>query len=259
MLDLDELEQMEEIIKQSFTDVPWSSPKSNLSPEDFCKVSLIDFNESGAEKVKAKCKLPVRSTPGGPFNKGAIRNALARISQVKGAPADKVAAARRRLETLARQAGIGVRKDVDGNLVLIDDGELEDAPVVENDTYTILKAETEGELRLVYGVVLRPNVVDAQGDFYDEGEVRKAAHAYLIKSRRHDLRHQELIGEDKVQLVESFIDPVGIVWGDGLVTKQGDWIIVSHVDDDQIWKDVKSGDIKSFSIVGTGKRTPTSV
>lgn len=256
MLDLDELEQMEEIIKQSFTDVPWETPRSKLSATDYCRVSLIDYNEPGAEKVKAKCKLPVRSTPGGPFNEGAIRNALARIGQVKDAPADKVAAARRRLETLARQAGIGVRKDAEGNLILVDEIELE-AASIENNACTILKAETEGELRLVYGVVLRPNVVDAQGDVYDEDEVRKAAHAYLIKSRRHDLRHQELIGEDKVQLVESFIDPIGIVWGDGLVTKRGDWIIVSHIDDDHIWKDIKAGDIKSFSIVGTGKRTPT--
>lgn len=244
MLEIDELEKLEEVIKQSFTDVPWSSPESDLSPEDFCKVSLIDYNEPGMEKVKAKCKLPVRSTPGGPYNKGAIRNALARVGQVKGAPAEKVAAARRRLETLARQAGIGMRKEIDD-----DEAKGEDA-------YTIFKAEREGELRLVTGVVLRPNVVDLQGDIYDENEVRKAAHAYLIKSRKHDLRHQELMSEDKVQLVESFIDPVGIVWENGMITKRGDWIITSHIDDDELWEDIKSGEIKSFSIVGVGQRRP---
>ncbi|HPC93149.1 MAG TPA: hypothetical protein PLJ74_12990 [Myxococcota bacterium] len=87
-----------------FTDAPWSSPESELSAEDYCAVCLIDLNE-GEEKVKGKCKLPVRSTPNGPYNKNAIRNAIARINQVQAPPEERRKAARK-LRRLAAEAGI---------------------------------------------------------------------------------------------------------------------------------------------------------
>jgi len=87
-----------------FTNVPWESPESELSAEDYCAVCLIDLNESD-EKIKANCKLPVRSTPGGPYNKNAIRNAIARLSQTQ-APPDARRKAARKLLQLAQEADI---------------------------------------------------------------------------------------------------------------------------------------------------------
>lgn len=59
----------------SFTSAPWSSPESDLSADDYCSVCLIDTNAKGADKVKDKCKLPVRSRPGGPVNMNAVHAA----------------------------------------------------------------------------------------------------------------------------------------------------------------------------------------
>lgn len=87
-----------------FTNTPWDSPESELSAEDYCAVCLIDMNE-GAEKIKAKCKLPVRSTPDGPYNKNAIRNAIARLNQTQAPPDERKKAARKLLR-LAQEAGI---------------------------------------------------------------------------------------------------------------------------------------------------------
>lgn len=86
----------------------WDSPESTLSPGDFCKVCLIDTNPSGAEKVKAKCKLPIRKTPGGPISKAALRNAAGRIFQMTGVPADAKRKAARALVRHMRAAGIEV-------------------------------------------------------------------------------------------------------------------------------------------------------
>jgi len=93
-----------------FASGSWSTPESNLSPGDFCRCCLIDTNAAGEEKVKAKCKLPVRSTPGGPVNKAALRNAAARIFGTQ-APPDAKSKAARRLVSLMRSAGIEVTSD----------------------------------------------------------------------------------------------------------------------------------------------------
>jgi len=99
------------LLKEKFTDAPWSSPESSLEVGAFCSVCLLDWNPSGQEKVKSKCALPIRSKPGAPISKAAIRNALARINQVKGAPSAMKARAAARLKSLKKQAGIGEDSD----------------------------------------------------------------------------------------------------------------------------------------------------
>lgn len=88
-----------------FTDEPWNSPESDLSPEEFCSVCLIDANAPGAEKLKSKCWLPVRKSRGAPINKNAVHAAAGGhgVTKVKGAPADKKRAAARKLVSLYRE------------------------------------------------------------------------------------------------------------------------------------------------------------
>lgn len=92
----------------SFSNSPWSSPESDLSPEDFAKVCLIDMNPPGEPKTKGRSKLPIRSTPGGPVNKAALQNAAGRIFQMTGVSPDDKKKAARTLVRLMREAGIEV-------------------------------------------------------------------------------------------------------------------------------------------------------
>jgi hypothetical protein len=102
-----ECEDCRKIRESKFTDKPWDGAASGYKDTDaYCAACLIDLNEPGADKAQAKCKLPVQE-PDGTYNKGAIRNALARISQVKGVPAADLSAAKARLAKLAKQAEIG--------------------------------------------------------------------------------------------------------------------------------------------------------
>lgn len=94
-----------------FTDASWSTPESDLDAGDFCRCCLIDLNPEGQEKVKAACKLPIRSTPGGPVNKNALRNAAGRIFQMTGVPPEAKRAAARRLVSLMREAKIEVSSE----------------------------------------------------------------------------------------------------------------------------------------------------
>ena len=95
-----------------FVRTPWSNPESDLEADDFCSCCLVDTNEAGTEKVKANCKLPVRSTPGGAYNingmqaaYGALRGARGGVSNLS--PENRRKAARKLLR-LYTEAGLAV-------------------------------------------------------------------------------------------------------------------------------------------------------
>lgn len=90
-----------------FTNGPWDGAAAESGQEAgaFCRCCLIDLNDG--EKVKGQCKLPIRSTPGGPINLNAMSAAAAALAGARGgvdAPAEKKRAAARRLVGLYREA-----------------------------------------------------------------------------------------------------------------------------------------------------------
>jgi len=46
------------------------------------------------------------------------------------------------------------------------------------------------ELRLIYGVVLKPDSEDLQGDVVSKDDIRQAAHDFLISSREVGISHR---------------------------------------------------------------------
>jgi len=82
----------------------WEDPAPNLTAEQYAAVSLIDLNPPGAAKIKSKCKLPIRKTPGSPPNIHAVESAARLIGRVD-APADQIARAARILVRLLRADG----------------------------------------------------------------------------------------------------------------------------------------------------------
>lgn len=110
------------------------------------------------------------------------------------------------------------------------------------DTLTIKK--TEDEQRLVFGEVYAPNRPDAHGDFMTEDEIRKAAYKFMKAMRldQIDTQHNNQTTPG-VQIVESFIarkdDPLFI---------PGSWVIGVHIPDDEIWQQVKKGELNGFSL-----------
>jgi len=94
----------------AFSNEAWDAGRASRgkSAAEYCAICLLDSNPSGAEKIKAKCNLPIRYTSGGPYIRQALRNAMGRIFQTTGHSAEKKRAAARRLISLARQGGIAV-------------------------------------------------------------------------------------------------------------------------------------------------------
>lgn len=116
----------------------------------------------------------------------------------------------------------------------------------------IVKASDEEQT--VTGVVLKPEVVDAQGDIMSAAVIKETAYNFLQnfnKSTRLGLQHSTF-PKGKLALVESYVAPNGIVLGVKSV-RQGSWIMTVKVLDAAIWKRVKDGKITGFSIGGRAK------
>jgi len=130
---------------------------------------------------------------------------------------------------------------------------LSEGPQVKKWTVPILKVDEEK--RLVYGVVLKPNVPDSQNDVATPEEIERAAHEFLRRSRLIDYQHERVLDENEAVPVESYIAPQDLHW-DGYTVPKGAWVMVTHIPSDTIWKEVKEGRLRSYSIRGFGRRIP---
>jgi len=120
-------------------------------------------------------------------------------------------------------------------------------------TTPIIKVD-EGE-RIVYGIVLEPNVVDTQGDMISEEEIAKAAHYFMEKAQTIGYQHKDF--KKKFNIMESYIAPVAFNFC-GQEVRKGTWLLSVRVVDDGVWKEVKKGEITGFSIGGVGTRVRRS-
>lgn len=107
--------------------------------------------------------------------------------------------------------------------------------------------------RLITGVVLIPDTVDAHGDTIPADVIEKAAHNFLAEYNSKTtmgLMHTDM--NPPIDLVESYIAPIDLVLGSTSI-KAGSWIITARVNDDVIWQKVKDGKLTGFSIGGKAK------
>lgn len=116
----------------------------------------------------------------------------------------------------------------------------------------VRKDEQAGELRVVLGIVLEPEVVDAQNDVYDADEIARAAHGWMEDYQNIGHMHRVLVNNG-VKPVESYLCPVDCEIG-GQQVKAGTWLMAVHVISDAIWAQVKAGELTGFSIGGYAQR-----
>jgi DNA adenine methylase len=113
-----------------------------------------------------------------------------------------------------------------------------------------------GEERYVLGVVLEPETVDAQSDIYSSAEVREAAHRFMEEYQNVGLMHRDLVN-GKVKILESYVAPAPFEI-DSTQIKKGTWLLAVRVIDDELWRQVKTGELGGFSIGGSAVRNPES-
>jgi DNA adenine methylase len=120
----------------------------------------------------------------------------------------------------------------------------------------LIKAGSPDE-RFVLGVVLEPEVTDAQGDIYSAEEVRTAAHRFLSDAPAVWFMHHTPLERASVRILESYIAPTDIEFPGGLVRK-GTWLLALRILDDSLWGAVKRGELTGLSIRGSAIGAPAA-
>jgi hypothetical protein len=139
-----------------------------------------------------------------------------------------------------------------------DDAETETEKTDDNFTIEASITKIDDEQRLIYGwaSIIEEDgktIVDKQGDVIDVDDLVAAAHDYMTESREAHEMHE---GVKKGETVESIIFTKEVQAALGIDLKKVGWFICQKISDDDTWAAIKSGEIKSFSIGGSGKRVP---
>jgi DNA adenine methylase len=112
------------------------------------------------------------------------------------------------------------------------------------------------EERYTLGVVLEPDVVDAQNDRYSREEVRRACHRFAEFYLNAGLMHREL-ANGRIVILENYLAPCDFVAENGEPVKEGTWLQGRGYRDDEIWRKIKNGELTGLSIGGSAIRKPT--
>lgn len=102
----------------------------------------------------------------------------------------------------------------------------------------------------VTGVVLQPEITDAQGDIISEDVIKNAAHDFLSKfNKKTELGYMHESFDKNFELYESWVSPIEFVLKNKII-KKGSWLITVKVNDADIWEMIEDGEITGFSIGG---------
>ena len=116
----------------------------------------------------------------------------------------------------------------------------------------LLKGVDPDDERYVLGVVLEPEVVDAQGDIYSPEEIRHAAHRFMEEFGGLGLMHRFRVN-GQVKVLESYLAPAEVRVGETVIRK-GTWLLAVRVLSDELWAQVRDGALTGFSIGGSARR-----
>jgi hypothetical protein len=105
---------------------------------------------------------------------------------------------------------------------------------------------------VVYGIVLRADTEDLQGDVMSKEDIAKACHDYMEDYRAINVGHKDDVDACPVEC--------WIAKEPGVLGKRkygaGDWLMGTKINDPETLAKVNTGLLKSYSIEGEGVRVP---
>ncbi|MGB0861290.1 MAG: XkdF-like putative serine protease domain-containing protein [Saprospiraceae bacterium] len=140
------------------------------------------------------------------------------------------------------------------------------APAIEENFIALKKHELElkeidKEKRILMGAALVPNKQiyrrnDKNEEYYiyfSEDTVRKASELFLMRSNQNNATYEHEKKLNGMSVVESWLiedEKLDKSKKYGFNLPKGTWMISMKVNNDDVWKDVKDGKVKGFSIEG---------
>lgn len=114
---------------------------------------------------------------------------------------------------------------------------------------------------------MRPNAIDAHGDFYTPELTKQVARDFLadLASKNYGIQHTNFIGAQDprapIALVESAIETHELV-KHNVNVYPGDWTVMLRVNSDELWEAIEKGGFTGISVGGTAsfqEHDPTEV
>ena len=159
--------------------------------------------------------------------------------------------------------------------LVIDENDLEsgieavsvvESPAIEENFIALKKHELElkeldKEKRILMGAALVPNKQIYRRDdkneeyyiYFSEDTVRKASELFLMRSNQNNATYEHEKKLNGMSVVESWIiedEKLDKSVKHGFKLPKGTWMISMKVNNEDVWKDVKDGKVKGFSIEG---------
>lgn len=109
-------------------------------------------------------------------------------------------------------------------------------------------AKYDNEQGIVYGVVYAPGEIDTHGHQASKNEIKKAAHAFIIKSNAKNVDIEHSYKPEEAYVAESWI----VEKGDPKLpdAPAGSWAVGVQLKSDELRNLAKSGEIQGLSMAG---------
>lgn len=143
-----------------------------------------------------------------------------------------------------------------GDLEETEEVEKDEGTEVEHDFLSVhrfAKVADDEDFTFILGPVLVPEEVDKQGEIISAEEIEQAAHSFIEDNGTAGLVHKVMLKRREAVVVESYIER-GNRKVNGQTIKKGTWMLGMRVYDNDIRKMILDGDLKGYSIGGTGRR-----
>lgn len=124
-------------------------------------------------------------------------------------------------------------------------GDDKDGEPVERD---VKLTKVNDEQHMVYGIVYSPDQVDTQGDFAKADEIKKAAYGFMKSALTTNIDANHDFDAKDAYVAESWLTK-GV---DSLFDKEpeGAWAVGIKVESDELWNQVKKGELAGISMAG---------
>lgn len=140
------------------------------------------------------------------------------------------------------------------------------SPAIEENFIALSKHEVElkevdSEKKILMGAALVPNkqILRADKDgkgyyiYFSEDTIKKASELFLMRSNQNNATYEHKEKLNGMSVVESWVidnPEMDKSKEYGFNLPKGTWMIAMKVNNEDIWKDVKAGKVKGFSIEG---------
>lgn len=112
--------------------------------------------------------------------------------------------------------------------------------------------KSDDEQGIIYGIVYAPNEEDTDGDYANADEILKASYSFMKSRHTTNVDKDHTFDVEKAFVAESWI----VKSNDSVFPDEpeGSWAVAIKLEDDELKKSVKDGDIAGISMAGTATK-----